>query len=450
MHPVPRFLLRDVPALALLWCLGLAACITLRADELRVLSEGPDAWQTRVELIRSARKTIDVAIFIWRDDATGLQMAGLLHEATQRGVRVRVIADGLARVLPDNVTAALDDVQILRLNDYHPLLLHRPSWANQRLHDKLIIVDDKQMIIGGRNFTDRYYDRGANWNYIDLDLLVSGAVCAEARTYFDLLWHSDELRTAPLKPIISPLNGGRFVARTGKDLAADQRAGLRQLQDAMRAMGSFDRSRERETVAMHAGQMHFIHEAVPRTADQSDCVTHVEELLRGAKHEVWISTPWLVTTKRTGQLLQGCLDRGVKLHILTNSLNACQDFMVFAAHRTTCKDLAARGACIHLQPGPDSLHSKTIVVDGSTALAGTLNFDPRSEFWNTESMVMIRNKQAARELLDAIREQTRHSYVLDPAKPDFIGTNTPSPLVRLKAATLPVLRLFSPLIRGLL
>jgi len=422
------------------------------ADEVRFIPDGEAAWHTRVEMIRSARKSIDVAVFIWRDDRTGMEMAGLLHEATRRGVRVRVIADGLARSLPVQVTAALAGVEFLHLHDYHPLLLHRPEWMNRRLHDKLIIADGRRMLIGGRNFTDRYYDRREDWNYIDLDLLLTGKACTEAQAYFEALWAGDDARDVNFGPLIRPLNNGRFIARTDRDFRDDRLAGVRRIEEALRTVngGREPASSGGRPVSVSGKRMEFVHEEVPRTPRQSVCVTRIEELMRGARHEVWISTPWLVTTRRTGELLASCLERGVELHIVTNSLNACRDYLVFAAHARTCTSLAAKGAFIHLLPGPDSMHSKTIIIDRRIAIAGTLNFDPRSEFWNTESLALIQDAAAARELHAVVTAQAGASYLLDPAKPDLIGTARPSVGLRLKKAALPVLRLFSPLIRSLL
>lgn len=421
-----------------------------RADSVRFIPDGKDAWQTRVEMIRAARSSIDVAVFIWRDDHTGLEIAGLLQEATTRGVRVRIIADGLARSLPSRVTAALAGTELLHIHDYHPLLVHRLDWLNCRLHDKLLIVDGGRLLIGGRNFTDRYYNRRADWCYIDLDLLVTGRACTEAQGYFDSLWESGETRNVPRAPLIKPLNGGRFRARTDRETWHSQQAGQRLIDGAMGTLYSGKCGDRRGVFCVAASRMEFVHEQVPRTSNQSVCVTRIEELLGKARREVWISTPWLVTTERTEALLRECLARGVKLHVVTNSLNASRDYLVFAAHARTCKELAAQGAVIHLLPGPGSLHSKAIIIDESVAIAGTLNFDPRSEFWNTESMVVIRDTKTARELLDVIRSQSCGSHLLTPDEPFLTRVEKPSLMVRAKKAFLPMLELFSPLIRSFL
>lgn len=427
-----------------------AVCGDVQADSVRFVPDGRDAWRTRVEIIRAARRSIDVAVFIWRDDRTGLEMAGLLQEAARRGVRVRIIADGLARSMPTRVTAALAGTPGLEIHDYHPLLVHRPDWLNCRLHDKLLIVDGGKLLIGGRNFTDCYYDRRNSRDYLDLDLLVCGDASASAQRYFEALWRSGEIRDVPLSPLLKPVNGGRFRARTELDVRLEQSAGQRLVDQAMGSLDPEVADRARDVLAVPSSRIEFVSEAVPRTSDQSKCVSRIEALLGQAKSEVWISTPWLVTTERTEALLRGCLERGVKLHVLTNSLHASRDYIVFGAHERTCRDLDALGAAIHVLPGPGSLHTKAIVIDRSVAVAGTLNFDPRSEFWNTESMVVVRHPPAARELLEVIRGQSRDSRQLGADGGSLMGARSASVQLRMKKAFLPVLKLFSPLIRSFL
>ena len=47
---------------------------------------------------------------------------------------------------------------------------------NRRMHNKLMLVDDRIGIIGGRNIQDEYFDWKDDYNYRDRDLLVAGPV----------------------------------------------------------------------------------------------------------------------------------------------------------------------------------------------------------------------------------------------------------------------------------
>ena len=45
--------------------------------------------------------------------------------------------------------------------------------ANQRMHNKTFIVDDKVVITGGRNIEDEYFDYDHEYNFRDRDVLFS-------------------------------------------------------------------------------------------------------------------------------------------------------------------------------------------------------------------------------------------------------------------------------------
>src|SRR5690554_2418251 len=65
------------------------------------LSNPHDAFAARVLLARAAERTLDVQYYIWHGDMTGTLLLEELHNAADRGVRVRLLLD-------DNGTAGLD------------------------------------------------------------------------------------------------------------------------------------------------------------------------------------------------------------------------------------------------------------------------------------------------------------------------------------------------------
>lgn len=62
------------------------------------------------------------------------------------------------------------------------------------------------------------------------------------------------------------------------------------------------------------------------------------------------------------------------------------------------------------------LHAKSMVVDGQVGVVGTHNFDPRSENYNTESAIVIRDPVFAQALSDSIRRDMspENSWVVAP------------------------------------
>jgi phosphatidylserine/phosphatidylglycerophosphate/cardiolipin synthase-like enzyme len=71
-------------------------------------------------------------------------------------------------------------------------------------------------------------------------------------------------------------------------------------------------------------------------------------------------------------------------------------------------------------PGPRvSLHAKSLVVDGEIAMVGSHNFDPRSDNYNTESGVIIRDKAFAGQLRASILRDAapQNAWLVAPRDP---------------------------------
>ena len=108
------------------------------------LADPHDAFAARVLLARAAERTLDVQYYIWHGDITGTLLLEELHEAADRGVRVRLLLD-------DNGTAGLDtELAALALHPqievrlFNPFKVRNPKWlgyitdfsrANRRMHN---------------------------------------------------------------------------------------------------------------------------------------------------------------------------------------------------------------------------------------------------------------------------------------------------------------------------
>src|SRR5205823_6503855 len=62
--------------------------------------------------------------------------------------------------------------------------------ANQRMHDKVFLVDGRVAIIGGRNVADEYFDYDRAYNFRDRDLLLMGPETAKVAEHFEAFWSS--------------------------------------------------------------------------------------------------------------------------------------------------------------------------------------------------------------------------------------------------------------------
>ncbi len=178
------------------------------AHSVRLLDGGAEAYPRMLAAIGSARQAVHLEVYQYDLDATGDRFADALAAAARRGVRVRVVVDGVGsafdgRSLAAQLRSAGADASI-----YHPLsalLLGR----FRRDHRKLLLVDGEVAFLGGINIGDAYVGAEAPW--ADLAAEVRGPVCA---------WLADRLRRrrgspppGPVRVWVSGRGGGRRLRR---------------------------------------------------------------------------------------------------------------------------------------------------------------------------------------------------------------------------------------------
>ncbi|TNF53087.1 hypothetical protein EP227_06480, partial [bacterium] len=171
-----------------------------------ILNIGQDALLARLHLIRAARKSIDLQTYIWANDEVGQLVFHELLEAARRGVQVRLIVD--------QVTVTEDPVLLARLATAHKNLeisFYNPTFSrgqttpltlttgvlfsfrkiNQRMHNKVLIIDEQIGIVGGRNIENKYYDYSGEYNFKDRDVIVIGPAVTQMREFFERYWSNE-------------------------------------------------------------------------------------------------------------------------------------------------------------------------------------------------------------------------------------------------------------------
>ncbi len=187
---------------------------------VELLDRGEDSLLLRIHLIRAATRSIDVQTYIFEEDDAGFLMLDELVKAARRGVKVRVIVDQLF---------SLDDIELLaqlarahvnfELRVYNPTF-HKASTPplefamgilccfaefNQRMHNKILLIDGKIGITGGRNYQNRYFDWDDEFDYRDRDVLVAGPCRhGDADVVRRILDQPEQRRIEPIARCIAP------------------------------------------------------------------------------------------------------------------------------------------------------------------------------------------------------------------------------------------------------
>lgn len=399
-----------------------------------LLDRNEDGLRWRLILIDSAKHSIDAQYYLWYGDAAGRILAKHLLDAAARGVKVRMMVDDLNTLLSDAGTLAERD-KVAAWLDAHPnveLRLFNP-WVsrnimgrvgesvtdfkriNQRMHNKALIVDNRAVILGGRNIGDEYMGLHAAFNFHDLDVLGIGPVARQASAVFDAYWNSDWVMPASaLRVPISP-----------EELAEGREMLMQRLSEA-KSLARFPigpQSWSAELVALQ-GTLHtgtsIVYSDMPtgNTIDQL-MLERIRSLLGSAQQELLIVNAYIIPTDRGIETLRELKGRGVDMKILTNSLASHDVPAVNSHYKKWRKPILEAGAELYemrhdaaIQPlvsdTPPThakfmgLHSKAMAIDRDRVYIGSMNFDPRSAIYNTEMGVFIESRELGEALAGLI------------------------------------------------
>ncbi|MCR9141045.1 MAG: phospholipase D family protein [bacterium] len=463
----------DSPLMKLADRAALASRDGERAHYATILDDGTDALRARVHAIRAARRSIEIQVFIWTADTVGAAMLGELQEAARRGVKVRLILDQLASSGDIDLATVLAVAhENLEVRYYRPVAkkidaswleyiwsaVHRTWRTQQRMHNKIFVVDDRLLIAGGRNIADEYYDVHPEFNFIDRDVLLAGPVAARARESFEEYWRSDKV--VP----VHELHDVRLrLFKDGKQLpvASSVRAFRNDFKSVEHIMERVeDRAYIQKVFADRAyrvGDVAFIADLPEKgdsneSAEESGTLREIQTRLAGAQSSILIQTPYLLLTEENLEGLQQ-LNRerpGVRVRASTNSLSATDNLLVYGVYyklRTEYLDTTnieirefkgrprdglrlnrnyialARATPAEKDewrrklrenpdlplspdlPGPGfGMHAKSIVIDERSVMIGSHNFDPRSTAINNEVLITIEDADFARAVVRSVEK----------------------------------------------
>lgn len=379
-------------------------------DQVVLLEDGLLALQARMDLFRQAKHTIDLAYHtIHEGDAADL-FFHLLFEAAERGVQVNLLLDGMFHNLRGNlkkVYYALVDHPNIELKFYEPFNLLKPwTWQN-RLHDKIMIVDGTYAVIGGRNIGDKYFFSESSKNYVhDRDLLMIGdastakSVLYDLDSYFETLWN--HLYTKVAKDNIS-----KRKSNLGKEKMRNLQQTFEQKQKTSNFV--FRPMAEWCKEAIPVSQIEFIHNPIERLNKEPWILMEINELLGCAKKDIYIESPYVIPTRRMESFLSDLSIPSHNVTVLTNSLLSTPNPLAFSGYLRNVEEMIERGLNIIEYIHETPIHSKTFVIDDDITIIGSFNLDARSSFLSTESMVIVKDETFAQTVKENIEYRIKNS-----------------------------------------
>ena len=285
---------------------------------------------------------------------------------------------------------------------------------NTRMHDKLLIVDGRAAVIGGRNIGDHYFGLSDAYNFHDTDLLGIGHVAQQSNDMFDQFWNSEW--------VLSALN---LTTEPDQEIARQQWANLQENSRSAAALEAFPRKPknwEQELAELEPklriGRSKLVFDEASDEQITQNLISNMFNFFSLAESELLIMNAYIIPSQEAVDFLAGKVDEGVSVRVLTNSL-ASHDVPAVNSHYEPWRDdLLDAGvelyemradpaiqAIVDVPPTESAftgLHSKVAVVDRRYVFVGSMNLDPRSANINTEMGAMVDSPALAQDLVNMI------------------------------------------------
>lgn len=324
---------------------------------IRLLIDGEAFFESLIQAIINAEKSIDVRLYIFDRDDYALRIADLLRQRS-REIKVRVLVDRLGTLAAGRLPSGSPyhsraDPQVF-IADY----LRNDSKVEVRLvdnpwltsdHTKVIVIDRHTAFVGGMNIGHEY-----RYKWHDLMVEVSGPIVKRLGKDFDKRWaHTGvggdlAFAFAAMRPgkYAGPLDGPDFVK-------------LRPL--------------------------------YTRTGDAQILRAQVAAM-RAAQARIFIQQPYFSDDQMIAELIRA-RQRGVDVRVI---LPASSDSgFMNSANLITAKALARNGVRVYVYPGMTQV--KAALYDG-WAIIGSANFDKLSLRINQETNLATSDPRFAEQL----------------------------------------------------
>jgi phosphatidylserine/phosphatidylglycerophosphate/cardiolipin synthase-like enzyme len=384
-------------------------------NAIELLADPRRAWEARLDLLESATSHLFITTFSWQNDDYGERFRFALAEVvrerrrTQKDFRVHCLADATAIGVFNRSFGELRNVGA-DVRSYN-----RATWGmapifDGRMHDKMIVADGRQAIVGGRNYSDIYYDPQRWW--LDFGVLLEGAAVWDLQMIFLKSWElsTDLARAhhfgwtveAVRRRIRSLWSTGRFP---------DGRSPIEPyLND--RFFPEYDSPPgETKVAVLYDNSLVW---------DRAPSIELLIELIRRAQSEVDLMTPFPNFEAELTQELVNAEARGVRVRLFVNDRAAAirggpilvaayptlirlvesgVEVWAWKANPRLFSEVADNGCSPTIMP-PVALHGKIARIDHELSIVHSSNFNIRSTYYNTEAGVAVLDRDLNRQVED--------------------------------------------------
>lgn len=414
------------------------------------------AWYARWSLIASARQTIDFSCFMIEKDLFGMALMGALLEKAEEGVRVRIITDdrgslltflsmkqpiiasqSMGNIMIDSTLGELISHPNVEVAVYNPIagnLRNNPLDLKSIMasdHSKMLIVDKKHSVLGGRNISAAYFTEHneSMLTLRDADVVIKSPLVAKQLTdiFEEKVWGKN-YHAVDLTPDDKTYELAAAF-HTMEQLLYHQ-ASMEPYEISLGSLYGYQVEAFNESItasheltgSVESDRLPLFHEAEVKIAykdsalgDQNEILDEIIKYVDGSQSSIIIQNPYIVLPPSLRQALEGASARGVEIIIQTNSPRSSVDSLgatltqalFYQEWRDILLDMPT--ARIFAYDKDQGIHAKTFVFDEEISIVGSFNLDRFSAEICSEVVAIMKSESFAQQLQAKIAEDMDRS-----------------------------------------
>lgn len=372
------------------------------------LNDNVEALLYRLRMAEEAKKEIILSTFDFNSDHAGHDIMSVLYQAANRGVKVRIIVDGISGFLDlkgDPWFQALVSHDNVNIRTYNPVNLLKPWTMQARLHDKYFIVDDKMYLLGGRNTANLFLGDYSSKKNIDRELFVyetqasSGSSIYQLKDYFEHVWTSQDSKNYTCRKMTDTVKN--CITQLEKQYLDLQT----QYPQAYETWNWESLTKETQKVSLLSNPVN--------AGNKEPWMWYALNQLMKQGEKVTIYTPYIICGKEMYQDLHQLMQNGTCVDIITNAVSSganpwgCTDYL------NQKENIWKTGANVYEFMGKHSCHTKALLIDNHMTILGSYNMDMRSTYQDTELMLAVDSPELNAEIAKEMETDKTYSRTME-------------------------------------
>jgi cardiolipin synthase len=340
----------------------------LSGNKIEILLNGDETFPAMLRDIKTAKRTINFAQYLWETGPIANQLAEAFAERCRDGVETNILLDDHGTKTDKELLDVMRDAgchveRFRRVEAPQVIFPWKLLRYNYRNHRRILVIDGRIGFTGGYGISAAWMGNGRtpeHWR--DTNARIEGPLVKDLQSAFTESW----------------------LEATGALLGDDP---------------YFPRLEAKGTMS---GQI--VKSSPAGGSFQNYMLLLIS--IASAKKSILITNPYFIPDDQLMEVLIKAAKRGVKIVVLVPG--KIDHKITYRASRSNYGEMLLAGIKIY-EYMASLMHAKTMVVDGIWATVGSTNFDNRSFALNEELNLTVYNRAFAARLEQLFQEDLKYA-----------------------------------------